>query len=200
MRRWNSLELCTFARITMPHRRELSALDPNAPIGDVLDRINALVPDDPRVMMMNVRVEIDQGLLKERLVEGAEPPEGDTFFSPTYRLVYGRLGAKTFLLPFFPQEAPESIEYAARLVAIMERLPDGTHENIVREVAVPRDGARTYAAITFYTEAAGDRAFARFAWRADMDAQDAAWLLKDAWARLSRHLDARRSGPRKLPS
>jgi hypothetical protein len=200
MRKWNSGELCAFARITMPHRPEFRLLNPKLSIEMLLERINTLVDDDPRVMMINARVEIDLGRVTERLAEGAEPDEGDAFFSPTYRLVFGRLGTRTFLLPFFPQEPPDSIEYASRLVAIMERLPDGTHPNAVRSVAMPTRGARTYAAITFYTESGGDREFARFAWRADMDERDAAWLLKDAWARLCRHLDARRFRPPALPS
>lgn len=184
MRPWTSYALCEIAKRLLSHRPGLASLDPGEPIERVLERINALAPDEPRVMMFNARVETDLGLVAERLAEGAVPPEGDDGFQPSFRLIYGRLGSKICLLPHFPQEMPEVQEYRLRIAAILENLEDGTHPNIRRAVAVPADGTRTYATVTFYQETDGTREFARFSWRKDLREADAVWLLKDSWTRL----------------
>lgn len=193
---WTARVLCAFAQIQMPHRPELRTLDETRPISDVLARINALVPDEPKVMMLNARVETDQGLLRERLVEGREPADDDGYH-PAYRLLYGRLGDTISMLPYFPPE--EGAEYRDRIDAIMAAMADGAHPNIRREVAVPTQGTRTYATITFYRESDGPGAFARFSWRKDLRETDAAWLIKDAWTRLCRRNAAARLPSRRGP-
>jgi hypothetical protein len=197
---WTSKVLCDFAQLMFSHRKEILELDPDEPIDTILERINALASNEPKLMLLNVRVETDLGLLVERLVEGQEPPEGDDGFHPLYRLVYGRLGSKTCLLPYFPQEPPESEEYRLRFAVLLEAMEDGTHPNLLRQVALPLRGARTYAAITFYKESAGPRLFARFAWRKDMQETDAVWLLKDAWVRWRTGQHIRRPPTLDLPS
>lgn len=197
---WTSRVLCNFAQLMMSHRKEILALDPDEPIENLLERINTLMSTEPKLMLLNVRVETDRGLLVERLVEGQEPPEGDDGFHPLYRLVYGRLGTKTCLLPYYPQQAPESEEYRLRFGALLEGMRDGTHPNILRQVALPLRGARTYAALTFYKESSGPRLFARFAWRKDMAEADAVWLIKDAWKRWRTGQHNRRPDTRDIPS
>lgn len=184
MRPWTSYALCEIAKRLIGHRPGLASLDSGEPIDRVLERINALAPDEPRVMMFNARVETDLGLVTERLVEGALPPEGDDDFQPSFRLIYGRLGDRICLLPHFPQEMPEVQEYRLRIATILEGMEDGAHPNIRRAVAVPTRGTRTYATVTFYQETDGPREFARFSWRKDLREVDAVWLLKDSWTRL----------------
>jgi hypothetical protein len=200
MNPWTSEVLCDFAKLMMSHNKEILALDSQMPIESLLERINMIASNEPKVMLLNVRVETDLGLLVERLIDGEEPSEGDDGFHPHYRVIYGRLGTQTCLLPYFPPEQPDFEEYRLLFGALLNELKDGAHPNVQRGVVLPLTGARTYAALTFYKESSGPRSFVRFARRTDMREIDAVWLMKDAWARWRTGRRSTRPTTRDIPN